>query len=213
MKFVSSAPYSCSVVDVWDCFVVTISICLYASDFNDCLLQTCLSEGKGYHFPPCHLLNICGFQLLFDCPLDLSALSVFSPLPITLSGIPDEYTSACSCETTLDLEHGSRKEKIEKPLDASSLIHAEPWYKTVKSLKLWNISFIDIVLISSPMGILGLPFLTRSKEFSAKVNKNDMVLRIDILNLIFCKSFTLLLPSHIGFRYMQPKPLQDLDSL
>jgi integrator complex subunit 9 len=36
-------------------------------------------------------------------------------------------------------------------------------------LHLWNASLIDVILISSPMGIMGLPFLTRRKGFSAKV--------------------------------------------
>ena len=45
----------------------------------------------------------------------------------------------------------------------------DPRCKIVNNLHLWNVSFIDIVLISSPMGKLGLPFLTRMKGFSAKV--------------------------------------------
>ncbi|KAK4362753.1 hypothetical protein RND71_017994 [Anisodus tanguticus] len=114
---------------------------------------TCLSEGKGYYFPPCHILNICGFRVLLDCPLDLSALAVFSPLPIAISSLLDEETSSQSSEF----------------LDSKSLIQAEPWYKTVTSLQLWSIYSIDLVLISSPMGMLGLPFLTRSKDFRAKI--------------------------------------------
>ncbi|KAL3516800.1 hypothetical protein ACH5RR_023702 [Cinchona calisaya] len=157
------------------------SILLKVEDFSLFTLMkfTCLSEGKGYHFPPCHILNLCGFQLLFDCPLDLSALSVFSPLPINLSSVPDQCTSVCTCETSLDSECGrKKKQKVEKLLDASSLIHAEPWYKTVKSLRLWNISFIDVVFISSPMGMLGLPFLTRNKDFSAKVYATEATARL-----------------------------------
>ncbi|AES68917.2 hypothetical protein MTR_3g019030 [Medicago truncatula] len=40
---------------------------------------TCLSKGRGFHFPPCHMLNFCGVRILFDCPLDLSSLMAFSP--------------------------------------------------------------------------------------------------------------------------------------
>ncbi|PHT94487.1 hypothetical protein T459_02369 [Capsicum annuum] len=54
---------------------------------------TCLSEGKGYHFPPCHIVNICGFRVLIDCHLDLSALAVFSPLSTVISSLFDERTS------------------------------------------------------------------------------------------------------------------------
>ncbi|PHT60172.1 hypothetical protein CQW23_02535 [Capsicum baccatum] len=54
---------------------------------------TCLSEGKGYHFPPCHIVNRCGFRVLIDCRLDLSALAVFSPLSTVISSLFDERTS------------------------------------------------------------------------------------------------------------------------
>ncbi|CAH9077262.1 unnamed protein product [Cuscuta epithymum] len=111
---------------------------------------TCLSKGQGYHFPPCHFLNVCGFQVLFDCPLDLSSLSIFSPLP------------------------------TDPPFlsDGTSLIHAEPWYKTVERLNLINKSFIDVVLITSPMGLLGLPYLTREKDFSAKIYATEAAARL-----------------------------------
>ncbi|KAF3634174.1 hypothetical protein FXO38_25260 [Capsicum annuum] len=56
-------------------------------------MLTCLSEGKGYHFPPCHIVNICGFRVLIDCHLDLSALAVFSPLSTVISSLFDERTS------------------------------------------------------------------------------------------------------------------------
>nr|GMD10358.1 integrator complex subunit 9 homolog isoform X1 [Ipomoea batatas] len=125
-------------------------------------VQTCLSKGQGYHFPPCHILNICGFQVLFDCPLDLSALSVFSPLPTDPPSLLDRQTVALT----------------GKCLDATSLIHAEPWYKTVERLRLFNTSFIDVVLITSPMGLLGLPYLTRDKDFSAKIYATEAAARL-----------------------------------
>lgn len=139
-----------------------------------CVLQTCLSKGGGFHFPPCHMLNFCGFRILLDCPLDLYALMVFSPVPTALDCLPFEEINNTEANGFLDSRVGSRvgsgkRQKIEKLLDAKSLLFAEPWYKTVYNLHLWNASFIDVVLISSPMGILGLPFLTRMKDFSAKV--------------------------------------------
>lgn len=130
-------------------------------------LQTCLSEGRGYYFPPCHIVNISGFRVLFDCPLDLSALSVFSPLPIVTSSLLDEKTSNVSVQSSSNSE--SVRREVGESLDSKSLIRAEPWYKTVKSLQLWSIYSIDVVLISSPMGMLGLPFLTRLKDFRSKV--------------------------------------------
>jgi len=133
----------------------------YLHDLNFCYLpchlQTCLSKGRGFHFPPCHMLNFCGIRILFDCPLDLSALMAFSPVP-TLDALSFEET-----------KNDEKRQKIEDLLDAKSLVFAEPWYKTVNKLHLWNASLIDVILISSPMGIMGLPFLTRQKGFSAKV--------------------------------------------
>ncbi|CAK9140265.1 unnamed protein product, partial [Ilex paraguariensis] len=140
---------------------------------------TCLSKGRGYHFPTCHILDVCGFRVLFDCPMDLSALTVFAPIPVDSCTMLDVEASACSALKYLDSESfENKRRKIGAPLDASSLIHAEPYYKTVKSLHLWNSSFIDIVLISSPMGMLGLPFLTRAKGFSAKIYATEATARI-----------------------------------
>lgn len=134
------------------------------------LLQTCLSKGGGFHCPPCHILDICGFRILFDFPLDLSALTAFYPLPTSFNSSMDEETPRCP---GLDVrERGN----IGDPLSADDLIFAEPYYKTVKNLHVWNTAFIDVVLISSPMGMLGLPFLTRMKGFSAKVSSVSLLL-------------------------------------
>jgi len=137
--------------------------------FFSWVLQTCLSKGRGFHFPPCHMLNFCGIRILLDCPLDLSALLAFSPIPTSLDwlSVVESYNTEAN---DFDSRAGfGKRQKIEKLLHAKSLLFAEPWYKTVNNLQLWNSSFIDVVLISSPMGIMGLPFLTRMKGFSAKV--------------------------------------------
>ncbi|KAK1405655.1 Beta-Casp domain-containing protein [Heracleum sosnowskyi] len=135
---------------------------------------TSLSEGKGFYAPPCQILDICGFRVLFDCPLDLSALSIFSPVCVDeeefkVSLRDDFKDSECS---------DKKRQKVEKPLDASNLIHSEPYYKTVNDLHLWNASFIDIVVISSYMGMLGLPFLTRKQGFSAKIYATEATTRL-----------------------------------
>ncbi|KAK7359329.1 hypothetical protein VNO77_01284 [Canavalia gladiata] len=151
-----------------------------SSPYEVCeFLTTCLSKGKGFHFPPCHMLNFCGIRILLDCPLDLSALMAFSPVPAALDFSPFEE----SCKTEADDFHDSRvgsgkRQKIENHLDAKSLLFVEPWYKTINNLHLWNASFIDVVLISSPMGILGLPFLTRMKGFSAKIYVTEASARL-----------------------------------
>jgi integrator complex subunit 9 len=133
--------------------------------------QTCLSKGGGFQFPPCHMLNVCGVRILFDCPLDLSALTIFSPVPTGFDVAVDDQKAALLqiCSTSDSESVTQKRQKIEKPFNVNDLICAVPWYKTVRNLHLWNVSFIDIVLISSPMGMLGLPFLTQMKGFSAKV--------------------------------------------
>ncbi|KAI4323529.1 hypothetical protein L6164_023126 [Bauhinia variegata] len=140
---------------------------------------SCLSKGGGFHFPPCHMLNFCGVRILLDCPLDLSALTVFSPVPTGYNALSEEGISFSPAHDYLGSEDESQKrEKIQKLPDSKSLIFAEPWYKTVKNLHLWNVSFIDVILISSPMGMLGLPFLTRTKGFSAKIYVTEAAARL-----------------------------------
>ncbi|XP_047167399.1 integrator complex subunit 9 [Vigna umbellata] len=138
---------------------------------------TCLSKGRGFHFPPCHILNFCGIRILLDCPLDLSALLAFSPIPTLdcLSIVESYNTEANDFDSRAAF---GKRQKIEKLLHAKNLLFAEPWYKTVNNLQLWNSSFIDVVLISSPMGIMGLPFLTRMKGFSAKIYVTEASARL-----------------------------------
>ena len=141
------------------------------ADTNLLLLQTCLSKGSSFHFPPSHILSICGIRILLECPIDLSSLSIFSPIPTDSHPYPDvEFSNSCENSPISDSGCPKRR-KIEGPLQASDLIRAEPWYKMVKNLLLWDVSSIDVVLISTPMGMLGLPFLTRDPRFSAKVWK------------------------------------------
>ncbi|KAF3665427.1 putative RING-box protein 1a-like [Capsicum annuum] len=144
--------------------------------FFNTMKFTCLSEGKGYHFPPCHIVNICGFRVLIDCPLDLSALAVFSPLPTVISNLFDEKTSNDGGQCSSNSE--SVRQEVAESFDSKSLIQAEPWYKTVKSLQLWSVHSLDVVLISSPTGMLGLPFLTRNKDFRAKIYATEAASRL-----------------------------------
>ncbi|XP_047336379.1 integrator complex subunit 9 homolog [Impatiens glandulifera] len=132
---------------------------------------TCLSEGRGFHFPSCYIIDVEGFQILLDCPIDLSVLPIFSPVPID--------SNAISYNEESDSSLGEMKsQKTEMPLSSNNLIKSEPSYRIVESLQLWDISFINIVLISSPMSMLGLPFITRKKGFSAKVYATEATVRI-----------------------------------
>ncbi|XP_071706179.1 uncharacterized protein [Rutidosis leptorrhynchoides] len=126
---------------------------------------TSLSHNGGYNLPPCHILNLCGFHILFDCPLDLSALTIFSPI---------SSTSLYDDEPCV----GQSEETKKKLLDQNNLIPAEPYYKTIEGLSLWDVSLIDVVLISNPMGMLGLPYLTRTQGFSAKIYATEVTTKL-----------------------------------
>lgn len=102
------------------------------------------------------MIDLGGFRILLECPIDLSALTAFAPIMATTPEV----------ETDSDEEEEEREE-VSPSVDG--LINSVPWYKTVGSLGLWDVSLIDVVVISSPMGILGLPILTRNSNFSAKV--------------------------------------------
>lgn len=131
---------------------------------------TCLSKGSGFHFPPCHILDVSGFRILLDCPLDLSALTIFYPVSPSSKMEEGEQTYDFAVNNCLDMR---KRQKILK-----SLICAQPWYKTPNNLHLWDPSSIDLVLISSTMGMLALPFLTQTKGFSAKIYATEATTRL-----------------------------------
>lgn len=99
------------------------------------------------------MLELCGFRILLECPLDLSALASFVPIPAVLRASPTAADAVSS----------------------SDLIAAQPWYKTVAGLLLWDPFLIDAVLVSTPAALLGLPFLARNSKFKAKVVALDFV--------------------------------------
>ena len=77
-----------------------------------------------------------------------------------------------------------KRQKHERPMDSSELFRAQPWFKIVTSWHLWNVPFIDVVLISSPMGMPGLPFLSRVNGFRAKIYVTEVIARIARLMMI-----------------------------
>ncbi|KAG9444988.1 hypothetical protein H6P81_016328 [Aristolochia fimbriata] len=141
---------------------------------------TCLSQGKGFYFPPSHVLDICGFKILIDCPIDLSTLTIFSPVPFDYNQCVEAQIS--SDGDSPNSSSGSfKRRRVEKYLEVSDLVCAEPWYKTALNWKLTDVSLIDVVLISSPMAMLGLPFLTRIKEASAKIYATEAAAKLGCL--------------------------------
>ncbi|CAH8290576.1 unnamed protein product [Eruca vesicaria subsp. sativa] len=134
---------------------------------------TCLSKGDGFHYPPCHMLNISGFRVLIDCPLDLLAITIFSPVPCDVGFEASAYPSEEDAQNPIQ-----KKQKMERQMSFDDLVCVEPWYKTVKTLHLWEVSLIDIVLISNPMGLLGLPFLTQNPRFCAKIYMTEATAKI-----------------------------------
>ena len=94
-------------------------------------------SGGGYHAPASHLLELEGLRLLLDCPVDLSALAAFAPVP-------------------LGADSG----------DAEDLIRAVPYYWSPAVAAAAKTGGVDAVLVSSATGMLGLPFLTRLPSFA-----------------------------------------------
>ncbi|OAY77893.1 Integrator complex subunit 9, partial [Ananas comosus] len=110
---------------------------------------TCLSHGRGgVHHPPCHVLELSGLRLLLECPLDLSALAIFAPVPSS------------------------------SPSSSGDLVAAPPWYKAVAAHHLFDPCLLDAVVVSSPAAMLGLPFLARNPNFSAKIYATEVTARI-----------------------------------
>ncbi|KAK1669073.1 hypothetical protein QYE76_057232 [Lolium multiflorum] len=120
---------------------------------------TCLAvpgSSGGYHVPASHLLELEGLRLLLDCPVDLSALAAFAPLP---------------------LDTGSG--------DAGDLIRAVPYYWSPAAAAAANAGGVDAVLVSSATGMLGLPFLTRLPSFAnTKVYATEVAARIGKLMML-----------------------------
>ncbi|KAM3334642.1 hypothetical protein ACQJBY_029215 [Aegilops geniculata] len=114
---------------------------------------TCVAtpgSGGGYHTPASHLLEVEGVRLLLDCPVDLSALRAFAPLPLG----PD-------CD------------------DAGDLIRAVPYYWSPAASAAAKAGGVDAVLVSSATGMFGLPFLTRLPSFAnTKVYVTELAARI-----------------------------------
>jgi integrator complex subunit 9 len=107
---------------------------------------TCLDTGVdgGYSPPASHLLEVEGLRILLDCPIDLSALTAFSAVPLGASSSSG---------------------------DAEDLIRGVPYYRSPTAVAAAKAGHIDAVLVSSATGLLGLPFLTRFPGFAnTKVN-------------------------------------------
>ncbi|KAL6626483.1 hypothetical protein ACP70R_030209 [Stipagrostis hirtigluma subsp. patula] len=113
-------------------------------------LSTATGGGGGYHAPASHLLELEGLRLLLDCPIDLSALAAFAPVP-----------------------HGAADD------DARGLIRAVPRYWSPAAAAAARAGGVDAVLVSSAAGMLGLPFLTRLPGFAdTKVYGTEVAVRI-----------------------------------
>lgn len=115
-----------------------------------CLAVPGSGGGGGYHTPASHLLELEGLRLLLDCPVDLSALAAFAPVP------PGAGSG-----------------------DAGDLIRAAPYYWSPAAAAAAKIGCVDAVLVSSATGMLGLPFLTRLPSFAnTKVYVTEVAARM-----------------------------------
>lgn len=118
---------------------------------------TCLDTGVdgGYYTPASHLLEVEGLRILLDCPIDLSALTAFSAVPLGASSSSG---------------------------DAEDLIRGVPYYRSPTAVAAAKAGRIDAVLVSSATGLLGLPFLTRLPGFAnTKVYVTEVAARMGSL--------------------------------
>ncbi|KAL3729050.1 hypothetical protein ACJRO7_033621 [Eucalyptus globulus] len=100
---------------------------------------TCLSRGKGFYSPPCHVLSVRGLRILIDCPIDLSALIAFALIPPEFSDVRHEEDMEHSVDESHDCQSGNEERKnVEKPMNAKAFICSKLWYKIVANLHLWN---------------------------------------------------------------------------
>jgi len=97
-------------------------------------LSTSGGGGSSYYSPASHLLEMEGLRFLLDCPIDLSVLAAFSPVP---------HTSG-----------------------EGGLIRAVPRYWSPAAAAAAKAGGVDAVIVSSAMGMLGLPLLTRLPGFA-----------------------------------------------
>jgi len=119
--------------------------------------QTLVAEGS-------FLLRLGDVTILLDCPLDLRALSVF---------VPQYRTVTFPIQTPLDAERpaGSAAAASGDVLVVLNGRHRifGPLQLCPPRLDLLDVAAIDVVLISNPTGILGLPYLVRRPGFRARI--------------------------------------------
>ncbi|CAK9257653.1 unnamed protein product [Sphagnum jensenii] len=111
----------------------------------------------------CHLLEICQTRVLLECPLDLSVLAIFLP---SFQSKRKSHTDVMSASLSFLKENSGQV-----------LIEGEPWYKTAE-LGLVEVALLDAVVVSNPLGLLGLPFLTKNPDFSAKIYMTEATAKI-----------------------------------
>lgn len=162
---------------------------------------TCLGLGSGQGNsagPASHLLEISGTHILLECPLDLSVLQFFLP-SVSLSphgssslqrkrrtqsddGLPtcrklQRVGLASNRQRPMDGQINDDQTRPFRDICGQVYLDVEPWYKTAE-LGLVDVSSLDAVLISNPEGMLGLPFLTRSPEFSGKIYATSVTTKL-----------------------------------
>ncbi|CAM6041437.1 unnamed protein product [Sphagnum compactum] len=118
----------------------------------------------------CHLLEICQTRVLLECPLDLSVLAIFLP---SFQSVQDGGKQKRKSHTDVM----SASLSFLKENSGQVLIEGEPWYKTAE-LGLVEVALLDAVVVSNPLGLLGLPFLTKNPDFSAKIYMTEATAKI-----------------------------------
>lgn len=119
----------------------------------------------------CHLLDFEQSCVLLECPIDLSALSLFHPAPLQSDNNARSLITVRKRKRAR-LEHIDVTNSIFKEVNGQVLAKGEPWYK-IANLELVDVGLLDAVIVSNPSAMLGLPFLTKHPDFRAKASSHS----------------------------------------
>lgn len=171
----------------------------WLSLLQTCLGEGKGGEKGGLVTPLSFSLDFCQTRILLECPIDLSALLLFLPSALpsdvdqqrpdslslqhansdTLPSSSSRSSPARARDHRQDLLQAGRKrprheDGAREQRDYYRIVHgqyfldAAPWYKT-PNLNAVDVTSLNVVLVSNPVAMLGLPLLVRNPDFTAKV--------------------------------------------
>ncbi|XP_074644115.1 integrator complex subunit 9-like [Tubulanus polymorphus] len=121
---------------------------------------------------PCFILTFKGTTILLDCSLDLSTLQHFIPQPVTKSAKFDNVPPWRA--------PGSLADKVGntlKDLNGRVFLDAIPEFHFPET-GLFDLSLVDVILISNSQCMLALPYITQYTGFNGQVYATEPTLQV-----------------------------------